>query len=660
MTTTHYIATAISCALVGAALAQIVTIVRAATRVAVKAADATRNATQRTIQVTTCKVRDTRNAVYMAATRRSRRIKELESTVSKLGWQLATQQMHLSTAQRQIETLESVDRTSPAGDNATAKLSHDLLTERINSVDERVERYREQASRVDTLVDTVATMQVQLNAMAAVERTSPAGDQQVVAVATVDVPAFAEGDDDDLPPDTPPPVVASVPSFADADTVIANAETTVVNVETGPNDALGLLKAELAKWPDGSVMPYDVTDELCPDDLIQAAVESSVSIYDESKGIVYSTNTGSIVRVKELYDDGDDDDDAPHDQYTAETPLECSEIKVSKLRRVLETGPFVTFSCPDGVVIAHSRFAKAEIGVGVKSDDVFTVLTENIKESLVKRKTVYLKRINDGACKFVDDYIVPVSNSSMDELTLPDDVFELNMAAVRQVFHAAGKNDVRYFLNGVLVESNDDGQVRLAATDGHRMVVTDWMDGDGVPPVDRAILPRDVVWSALRTKAKTNRIAITDKAAFAIRDGFIHREYFVDGHFPHIDRLIPKDVAVVGTHGAVNVLTTTERALAEKKRLCKKHGLLNHVDGRFDVIKCQAAVRGRVDLDGDYTEDEYSWCAFNLKYICDAAAGFDPNSALEFAWPIKDGEIERNILRITGPNATALVMPLRA
>ncbi|MBA0227379.1 hypothetical protein D7U89_18095 [Stenotrophomonas maltophilia] len=43
-------------------------------------------------------------------------------------------------------------------------------------------------------------------------------------------------------------------------------------------------------------------------------------------------------------------------------------------------------------------------------------------------------------------------------------------ALIAAALHVAPKNDVRFYLNGVLIESHADGAI-IVATDGHRMLV---------------------------------------------------------------------------------------------------------------------------------------------------------------------------------------------
>ena len=94
---------------------------------------------------------------------------------------------------------------------------------------------------------------------------------------------------------------------------------------------------------------------------------------------------------------------------------------------------------------------------------------------------------------------------------------------------AAGKKDIRYYLNGILVNSE-----HLVATDGHRMHVIahggDWPHG----PVT---IPREVV--GLAVKAKTLELTLTTEALGVIA----YRP--VGSTYPDYLRVLPTQTEVV-------------------------------------------------------------------------------------------------------------------
>lgn len=100
---------------------------------------------------------------------------------------------------------------------------------------------------------------------------------------------------------------------------------------------------------------------------------------------------------------------------------------------------------------------------------------------------------------------------------------------LKAVLLAAGKKDVRYYLNGVHVNSR-----HIVGTDGARLHATshggDW-------PHDPVTIPREVV--ELAVKAKTLELTLTTEAL-----GLISYEP-IDGIYPGYMRVIPAQTDVV-------------------------------------------------------------------------------------------------------------------
>ena len=62
--------------------------------------------------------------------------------------------------------------------------------------------------------------------------------------------------------------------------------------------------------------------------------------------------------------------------------------------------------------------------------------------------------------------------------------------ALQFASHAMAVKDVRYFLNGVMIEVSSYGSLRLVCTDGHRMAVID-VNGDHNIEEGQYIMPTD-------------------------------------------------------------------------------------------------------------------------------------------------------------------------
>lgn len=99
------------------------------------------------------------------------------------------------------------------------------------------------------------------------------------------------------------------------------------------------------------------------------------------------------------------------------------------------------------------------------------------------------------------------------------------------------KKDIRYYLNGICFKA--DG--RVCSTDGHRAFIGSKHEGE---------LKEDVILSVTKAPAKSYKYAeiytdsgiVTYYDAFDIRVGVGLCEV-IDGKFPDIDRVIPKETA---------------------------------------------------------------------------------------------------------------------
>lgn len=124
---------------------------------------------------------------------------------------------------------------------------------------------------------------------------------------------------------------------------------------------------------------------------------------------------------------------------------------------------------------------------------------------------------------------------------------------LRALLMHAGKNDVRFYLNGICMDL-DAG--RLVATDGHRMMVA---SGPKDPGKGQHILPRSLIESVLKVAGKKDcELSITlagsgseatATATVALPMGAQFGETLIDGRFPDWRRVIPKVSELTGAVG---------------------------------------------------------------------------------------------------------------
>ena len=223
---------------------------------------------------------------------------------------------------------------------------------------------------------------------------------------------------------------------------------------------------------------------------------------------------------------------------------------------------------------------------------------------------------------------------------------------------AMANNDVRYFLNGMLFELTASN-LRTAASDGHRMAICT-LDGAGVEGVNqlRIIVPRKSVQDLERLIAESDAdvaLELGSRTLRATQGEYTLTTKLVDGQFPEVDRLVPRNT----DHSITGDRATFHRALQRAAILSneKSQDVRLHLDGDQMIVRAsnpeqeEAEETVAVDYDGNAME-----IGFNIKYLQDVLAALDTD-AIKVSMPA-----ENNIALMEGPGAEDsiyVVMPLR-
>lgn len=123
---------------------------------------------------------------------------------------------------------------------------------------------------------------------------------------------------------------------------------------------------------------------------------------------------------------------------------------------------------------------------------------------------------------------------------------EVNSKSFKQLLDktafAMAQQDVRYFLNGMLIEISQ-GMIRSVATDGHRLA-TSKLDIEHNCEDQQVIVPRKGVIELQRLLNEIEgdvRLTLTENHLCAESSAFVMTTKLVDGRFPDYDRVIPKN-----------------------------------------------------------------------------------------------------------------------
>lgn len=153
-----------------------------------------------------------------------------------------------------------------------------------------------------------------------------------------------------------------------------------------------------------------------------------------------------------------------------------------------------------------------------------------------------------------------------------------SLSQLRAALLSAAKEDVRYYLNGILVESNGN-TTRMVGTNGHHLLAVDFRHGDNDCFVGSFILPREAcemiakvkrwnigvieIESAVSTKCLSGTLRVGDTTV-----GYKS----VEGVFPDYCRVI---TPWVGTHDDMKAAQFNPEYIATFAKIAKLFGSKN-------------------------------------------------------------------------------------
>jgi DNA polymerase-3 subunit beta len=225
-----------------------------------------------------------------------------------------------------------------------------------------------------------------------------------------------------------------------------------------------------------------------------------------------------------------------------------------------------------------------------------------------------------------------------------------------QVQYSMAVQDIRYYLNGLLMQAEGD-QLRLVATDGHRLAYSSTtIDAD--LPKSEIILPRKTVLELFKLLNQPNEPItielLNNQVRFRCNDTVIVSK-IVDGKFPDFNRVIPLDNDKIFLVGRTQLLGALERAaiLANEKfrgvRLQLNPGVMRVLCSNNEQEEAQE------ELEIAYQGNELE-VGFNISYLMDVLRNVHADD-LQLAF----GDANRSTLFTIpdNPNFKYIVMPMR-
>lgn len=188
---------------------------------------------------------------------------------------------------------------------------------------------------------------------------------------------------------------------------------------------------------------------------------------------------------------------------------------------------------------------------------------------------------------------------------------------LKQVEFAMAQQDIRYYLNGLLLEVNGN-KLNLVGTDGHRLSFTSATLSQTHEKTD-VILPRKTVIELIKLLEDSDEEVTIEIAAGQVNFSFGNMRLIskvIDGKFPDYHRVIPTAHTNTFTANRVEILTAMQRAsILSNEKYRGIRMVLN--ENNIKLISTNTEQEeAEEELEISYTQDSLD-IGFNVTYLID-------------------------------------------
>ncbi len=222
---------------------------------------------------------------------------------------------------------------------------------------------------------------------------------------------------------------------------------------------------------------------------------------------------------------------------------------------------------------------------------------------------------------------------------------------------AMAQQDVRYYLNGMLLEVNSQ-RVRSVATDGHRLALSEVATDTGFSEVSQVIVPRKAVIELQRLLDATEESVTVKIGAGQIEvdlDVVRMTSKLIDGRFPDYERVVPDS----GDKQVNADREMVKRALARTAILSneKFRGVRLSLDGDKLSLQTHNPEHEEAEEDLEVAYDGTPMeIGFNVNYLLDALSALDGE---RFVMLLKNSDSSGLIHGADDDSSKYVVMPMR-
>jgi DNA polymerase-3 subunit beta len=237
---------------------------------------------------------------------------------------------------------------------------------------------------------------------------------------------------------------------------------------------------------------------------------------------------------------------------------------------------------------------------------------------------------------------------------------------IRKTLFAAGDNDARYILNGLLVTlvaTDKKTTLRLVGTDGHRLAVAEQEVGKagskGIPQEIKAIIPKKAaheIRHLLEEGGDSDPLIGFSKNLMIFRkSGLLLTSRLMEGNYPNYQQVIPKES---GKHISVN-RAELESALRRVSVLSKDKASavkVSFTSGKMTLFSSSPDYgEATEELPARYEGDALN-TGFNARYLLDTFSVMDGDTvSLQMDTPLSPCLIQEP----ESPGFKCVVMPIK-
>ncbi|AJE13501.1 DNA polymerase III subunit beta [Pseudomonas sp. S5(2021)] len=239
--------------------------------------------------------------------------------------------------------------------------------------------------------------------------------------------------------------------------------------------------------------------------------------------------------------------------------------------------------------------------------------------------------------------------------------FSVEQGKLRRLIERSGfamaQQDVRYYLNGMLIEVSN-GMLRAVATDGHRLAMCSMQAGIEQADRHQVIVPRKGILELARLltdqDAQVN-VVLGQHHIRATTGEFTFTSKLVDGKFPDYERVLPRggDKLVIGDRQTLREAFSRTAILSNEKyrgiRLQLESGLLKIQANNPEQEEAEEEVV--VDYSGAALE-----IGFNVSYLLDVLGVM---TADQVRMTLSDSNSSALVQEADNDDSAYVVMPMR-